>query len=228
LKVKNVSYQERWTWTGESDSGAFQWTEQDGVLIEGDPYVAARELEAINRTRATYEATILAEFISVAREKNVNVNIQSVGVTCEMVKSEEQVSCYWVSGGLHQRCNHTLPFYMKITGIVNFTSDQPWTGASLTAIALYILTNVAWKLIIAIGVAWGIYVFLSTFALHETTSEITETWTDSEGNVHTRTEKKKETGPDIGALIVIAVLGIGGLIVLPTILEGLKGRGKKK
>jgi hypothetical protein len=218
----------RWTWQGRSDQGSFQWTEQDGTLIQGDPYTEAREQEAIAKTRATYEATVLAEFIQAAKSKGANVVIQQVTVTAEMVKSPQEQSCYYVDHGEHQRCNLRLPFYMKITGIVNFTSDQPWTGTSLTALALYVLTYVAWKIILAIAIGWGIYAFLSRLALHQSSSEVTETWTDPQGNVHTRTEKKQEQGTDIGGLIVIAVIGIGALVALPSILEAFKGRKKRR
>ena len=224
-----MSYQEKWTWTGRSDNGAFQWTNQDGVLIDGTPWTQVLEQEAIDKTRATYEASVLAEFILAAQSKGVNVAIQQVTVTAEMVKQAQTQSCYWTSGGLHQRCNYTLPFYMKIVGIVEFTSDQPWTGASLTAIALYILTYVAWKIILAVGIAWGIYAFLSHLLLHESSSEITETITKPDGTVITRTEKKTESGTDIMGIIVIGGLILVGVVVLPTLLgEWKKSRGKKK
>lgn len=146
-----------------------------------------------------------------------------------MVKSQGQISYRWGSGGLHEFCDHTLPFYMHIKGVVSFTCDQPWTGHSLTALALFILIKVVPALIIAIGVSWGIYNFLTHLAFTESTSTVTETWTDPDGTTHSKTETKTQQGPDYIALLIIGGLIIVGVLVVPELLRQRRGTaGRRK
>jgi hypothetical protein len=217
-----------WVWEGRSNSGSFQWRTRDEAYEFGDQWTQELEDEFLGLTRATYEASVLAEFIQAAAAKGVTVNIEHVDVVAEMVKSPDQVNCWYGARGEHRFCNHTIPFYMKIRGTVTFTSDQAWTGQSLTAAALWILGYVVPRVIVAIGIAWGIYAFASHFLLNESSSTVTETWTDEQGNVHTKTETKKESGTDYTGLLVAGGLIIIGVLVVPELLRSRRESHSKR
>jgi hypothetical protein len=218
-----------WIWEGQTQKGSCTWQTRDGDLTNGTPFSTV-ENDIIEKTKATYYATVVGEFVKICNEKGITATLKSVDVQCEIIKDSLQQSCYYTSRGEHYQCTNTQPFIVKVKGIVVFESPQDLATASITAILLYILTHVLWKIILAIGVAWGIYNFLTNLTLNETSSTVHVIKYDEQGNVTSDTTEtivtKQPAVTSWIGIIVIAGLVLGALVVLPSLLE--KGKGKRR
>jgi len=213
-----------WIWEGQTQKGSCQWQTKEGTVIHGTAWDSGIENDIIDKTKATYYATIVAEFINQCQKQGITATLSSVDVQCEIVKDPLQSSCYY-GGAEHafEFCNYNQLFIVKVKGTVVFESTQDLAGSPIAPALLWVLAKCIALIIIALGVSYGIYEFLRNLTLNQTTSTITKTTTNPvTGETTTTTEQITTQQPSItawGGIIALAIVGIGLLVVLPSLLE---------
>ena len=237
-----------WIWEGQTQKGSCQWVTWDGALRSGTPFHIV-ENDIIGKTKATYYATVVAEFIKQCNAQGITATLSSVDVQCEIVKDPLQKSCYYVSRGEHYQCSYTQNFIVKVKGTVVFESPQDLAASPIAPALIIALAKAIALIIVAIGVGWGVYEFLRNLTLNETRSTVTKktvitnpsdlpvTVTLPDGSTvtippdGTYTSESAETAstkqPSATSWIGIIVMGglvLGALVVLPKLLEERKGR----
>jgi hypothetical protein len=222
----------KWVWHGKSDTGHFVWETEDGKLVSGNPPNESLIASAIEKTEATYYATVVSEFVKACKEKNLNVTLLSVEVKAQIVWGTRKTSCYYVKRGEARRCSYDQPFYMDVVGEVLFESEQPLHQAQspivISTSLLWVIGKVIALIIVAVGVAWGIYEFLKNLSLHQESSEITIEEYDEEGHlIKKTTEKITKTEASWQAVVLVVAI----VIVAFAFLVGfgvLLGKKKKR
>jgi len=211
-----------WIWEGQTQKGSCQWVTWDGALRSGTPFHIV-ENDIIGKTKATYYATVVAEFVKQCNAQGITATLSSVVVQCEIVKDPLQKSCYYVSRGEHYQCNYTQNFIVKVKGTVVFESPQDLATSPIAPALIIVLAKAIALIIVAIGVGWGIYEFLRNLTLNETRSTVTIRKYDEQGNLtEETTEDTTKREPSATSWIGIIVMGglvLGALVVLPTLLE---------
>jgi len=219
-----------WIWEGQTQKGSCTWVTRDGDLTSGTPFSTV-ENDIIEKTKATYYATVVAEFINQCQKQGITATLSSVDVQCEIVKDPLSQSCYYTSRGEHYQCSYTQSFIVKVKGTVVFESTQDLAGSPVVAALVLALIKLLPYIIIAIGLAWGGYEFLRNLTLNETSSTIHTIKYDQAGNVISdTTETTRTQQPSTTAwigIIAIAGLLIGALVVLPSLL-GKKEKGRRR
>jgi hypothetical protein len=139
-----------------------------------------------------------------------------VDVQCEIVKDPLDVQHY---GARPTKTVWTQRFYVKVKGIVVFRSPQDLAGSPIAPALILAIGKVIAIIIVAIGIAWGIYEFLRNLTLNETSSKIHIIKYDPEtGNVIEETwediTKKEPSWEAWIGLGVLAIIGIAGIYAL--------------
>ena len=215
-----------WIWEGRTQKGNCTWWTEDGR--SGDvAWTQAIEDDIIEKTKATYYATVVAEFVKQCNAQGITASLVSVDVQCEIVKDPLQTSGYYVARGERYHTNYSQSFYVKVIGTVIFDSEQDLVGSPIAPALVVAIGKAIALIILALGIAWGIYEFLRNLTLSQTTSTVTVRKYDEQGNLiseTTETITKQEPSPTAWVgLIVLAGVVIGALVVLPSLLEK-KGR----
>jgi len=215
-----------WIWEGRTQKGNCTWWTEDG-RSGGVAWTQAIEDDIIEKTKATYYATVVAEFVKQCNAQGITASLVSVDVQCEIIKDPLQTRGYYVARGERYHTNYWQSFYVKVIGTVVFDSEQELAGSPIAPALVIALGKAIALIIVALGIAWGIYEFLRNLTLNETRSTITKTTTNPvTGETTTTTETITIQQPSITAwagLIILAGVVIGALVVLPKLLEK-KGR----
>jgi YD repeat-containing protein len=157
--------------------------------------------------------------------------LSSVDVQCEIIKDALETK-HWYSGvqGVWDNYEYTQRFIVKVKGTVVFENSQNLAGSPIVAALVLVLIKLLPYIIIAIGIAWGIYEFLRNLTLNETSSTIHTIKYDAQGNVTSDTTETTKTQQPAGTawtgIIALAIVGIGLLVVLPSLL-GKKERRRR-
>jgi len=224
--------QYEWIWEGQTQLGRCPWGTEGGELKYGTEWSGALENEIIEKTKATYYSTIVAEFVRICKEQGITVNLVSVDVQCEIVKGQLEGGCqsYYNpnTDNFTEKCNWVQNFYVKVKGTVVFESEVELAGSPIAPALLIALAKAIAIVIVAIGVAWGVYEFLKNLTLNETSSVIHTIKYDAQGNKIEETwETKKTQEPSwtswIG-IIAVVIVAFMFLLVVPLYLP--KGSGK--
>jgi hypothetical protein len=199
-----------WKWHGKTDTGYFDWIKLITGTISGDFPDAKLIDEIVEKTKATYYSTVVAEFVKACKEKNLTVTLLSVNVNAKVVITGEPKLVYHNTYGIPYD-EYKQPFYVDIVGEVLFESDQPLHEAQspivISASLIWAIGKVIALIIVAIGVAWGVYEFLKNLSLHQESSEITIEEYDEEGHlVKKTTEKTTKTEASWQAVVMIVAV----------------------
>jgi len=215
-----------WVWEGQTQKGSCAWRTRDGELEDGTRWTEAIRQEIIDKTKATYYATVLGEFEKQCADQKLAVALLSCDVQCEIVEDAMISNCYWGSRGEHQFCNYNQPFIVKVKGTVVFESETDLAGIVISTALLVAIGKCLALIILALGVAWGVYEFLRNLTLNETTSTIHTIKYDSEGNVvedTTENVSKKEPPTESWiAIIIIVIIAFMFMMVVPQFLPKKK------
>jgi hypothetical protein len=213
-----------WDWEGVTNKGECIWF-VEGFNVTGTPWSQAIENDIIEKTKATYYATVVAEFVKICQQQGIDAQLLDVNVYCDIVKdpltwtsTEPPVQEYldpWQIIPVPM-IKFSQKFIVKVHGVVTFLSSKDLAGSPIAPALLVALGKVIAMVIVAILVGWGIYAFLKNLTLNETRSEITykKKTILPDGTIvyEDGSETVTTTAPSLGAIGIIAlvvILGIG-------------------